>query len=417
MLDSADVEDEFVTVNLDSSRCDICHLDTGEDLVPCGICQQEIANAGHNRTGFNELPAHSDMQAHKGCLWKEHQISSMQFSPVQSPVCSSPTVSPARSPSSGSLFDLMTGGNTSPHRMRSVSQPATPQNMQSPLPKHRRFTVIGGPVPEDDLSQKSKSYDELNKDAFNSKLQKLLRKAKNKELFENKRNDTSMTVHSSPNTRCSSPMLINNESDKPIHKSRSDKNLKESVQKEADPKYIALKQSYAKYLFGKSIFSRPRDIFGGRRKQSAPQSPTQSPTTPNTTVVDSSKPGTPFKSNNTTEFEVRLHPIDADKQKDKQRTSSKTEGNKKKSFIVGRRDVKPDIGNGRTSHYNNNNGKTKERSKSVPMGLSTLTLSQFRDARNAKSRQSSPTVLVIDEEPKRDKEDRKFKIIFNLNAS
>ncbi|XP_072049415.1 uncharacterized protein [Amphiura filiformis] len=416
MLDSVEVEDDFVNVNLDSSRCDICHLDTGEDLVPCGICRQEIANSSFTRTGFNEMPTHSDMQAHKGCLWKQHQQrQSVPFSPAQSPVCSSPSVSPARS-RSGSIFDLMTGGPSSP-RFRSVSQPATPPNIQSPSTqspstqspssKHRRYTVIGGPVPGDDLNEKSKSYNELNKHAFNSKLQKLLRKAKKKEIYENKRNDTGLTVHSTPTTRCSSPTLINNEGG--IHKSRSDKNLtnlnSSSVQKEADPKYLALKQSYAKYLFGKSIFSRPRDIFGGRRKQSAPQATVPTPPT-NTTVVDSSavKPdGQEVK--NVSGFEVRLYPIDADKARNNS-GNGKSGGDKKRNSIVGRRDVKPDTSNrSRTTQYNNNNGGG---SRIIPDSSTKVPSQEVKSG----SRQGMPTVLVTEEQPKRDKED-----LFKLSSN
>ena len=276
MLDSEWDDDGFVSVNLDSSRCDICHLDTGEDLVPCGICRQEVANA-YTRTGFNELPAHANMQAHKGCLWKEHQMSQLtsRYNPYAqgTPICSNPVRTRTNT---ANMFDLMTGGSNTgvqnSQKYCSKSQPAivNHQLIQSPIQSHRRTTIGLGvpsepPTSPNSGQRYSKGTNETNKDAFNSKLQRLIRKAKNKETVENRRNGADLCTRSNPGSRSPSPVLIRDVEKQTFG---SEKNLS-SVQKDADPKYMSLKQRYTKYLFGKSKFTKPS--FFGKRKQSAPQ--------------------------------------------------------------------------------------------------------------------------------------------------
>lgn len=295
MLEFDDNENGFVTINLDSSRCDICQLDTGEDLIPCKICRNQLA-MNRMRSGFNEMPLHPDLEAHKGCMWKEHQDQGHLVSPG-SPM--SPTSPIFGSPTPGkSMFDLMNKprspmqrqhsnqssmmhqhlrGMTLPpagSRRQSEAPPVTPPLLESPGMTRRRFTVVAGAKMQDLFGlQKCNSTEDLqcfNKDVFNTRLQMLLQVEATKENIDDNNPYVSYPnveiegTHSNPLSRSGSYRRppsngTSSSSQRPTNlhlntrrMSKSSQNLS-AIKRDVDPKFLALKQSYAKYLFGRCL--------------------------------------------------------------------------------------------------------------------------------------------------------------------
>ncbi|XP_022099281.1 uncharacterized protein LOC110983918 [Acanthaster planci] len=162
-----DADDSFVSINLESSGpCDICGLDTGEQVASaCQLCLVSSARQPVQK-GFNRMPdlLHAGVAAHESCLARSHQI----LTQVQ---------------------------RTYHH---------------SPLP-HRRGTSVPGDFSSLGL-----------RDAVGDRLQWIVNQAKNEDV---KNQWNRLQVHSNPCTRSSSPIVFRALTEDALLRRKSENNL------------------------------------------------------------------------------------------------------------------------------------------------------------------------------------------------
>lgn len=73
MLQYVEEADEFVTINLESDSCQLCHRDSGEEVTHCKICDNLLKN-GPVHFGFNDMRGilHANKLGHEHCFKEEH---------------------------------------------------------------------------------------------------------------------------------------------------------------------------------------------------------------------------------------------------------------------------------------------------------------------------------------------------------
>ncbi|PIK54121.1 hypothetical protein BSL78_08962 [Apostichopus japonicus] len=85
MLQYVEEADDFVTIDLESDNCQLCHRDSGEEVTHCKICGNLLKN-GPVRFGFNDMRGilHANKLGHEHCFKEEH-YASLQHSFTESP--------------------------------------------------------------------------------------------------------------------------------------------------------------------------------------------------------------------------------------------------------------------------------------------------------------------------------------------